>query len=483
MRSTESLKVLIGLCLIAAVIVSVPACAPQPVESTVFEGATLIDGTGAPPIEDAVVVVRDGRIECAGSEGDCSIPSGAETVDLSGRWIAPGLVDAHVHFAQTAWADGRPDGMNVTDEYPYEQVVAERKTEPDTYYRSYLCSGVTAVYDVGGFPWSWDLRDDAEASVRAPHVAAAGPLITWVTPRMSLAAEQVMIEMDSVESARAAARYVAAFDTDSVKVWFLSVPEESREEMDARLLAVGEEARSLGLPLIVHATSLREAKVALRAGAHLLVHSVSDQPVDEEFLSLASEQGTIYNPTLIVGENWSAMYLFAHSGETPAIDDPHNCVDPATRQKILSTPEYIDHPSVAQMTEEEAQARRDRVETQNQTMAENLRRVHEAGITIAMGTDAGNPFTVHGPSVYAEMERMQASGLEPADILVMATRNGAMAMGREDDLGTLEVGKVADFIVLEANPLDDIANLRTITSVARAGQLMPIAELAFDPAR
>jgi imidazolonepropionase-like amidohydrolase len=98
----------------------------------VFEGATLVDGTGAPPIEDAVLVVREGRIECAGSEADCPIPAGAERVDLSGRWMAPGLVDAHVHFAQTAWADGRPDGLNVTDEYPYphDEVVAERKTTP-----------------------------------------------------------------------------------------------------------------------------------------------------------------------------------------------------------------------------------------------------------------------------------------------------------------------------------------------------------------
>lgn len=138
---------------------------------------------------------------------------------------------------------------------------------------------------------------------------------------------------------------------------------------------------------------------------------------------------------------------------------------------------------MARLTEEELQRRMERVRGGREVMAENLRRVHEAGIPVALGTDAGNPFTVHGPSVYAELERMQAAGIGPADLLVMATRNGARAMGRQDEIGTLEAGKAANFIVLTEDPLEDITNLRSITHVARAGRLVPVAALAFPEVR
>ncbi len=473
-----------------------PATTPD-TTATAYVGATLVDGTGAEPVADAVLLVVDGRIACAGTATDCPVPSQAESVDLNGRWIAPGLVDAHVHFAQTAWADGRPDGLNVTDDHPYAAVVSGQRDNVTTTYRSYLCSGVTAVFDVGGFPWSWALRDDVEEGVAVrgssgetvapPHVAAAGPLLTWVPARMSLPAEQVMVQIDDEAEGREAVGYLAGFGTDAVKVWLLAVPEgdpdtPSREQVDARVMAIGETARQRDLPLIVHATSLREAKVALRAGASLLVHSVNDEPVDAEFLALARDRGTIYTPTLLVGEHSSSMYAHALNGETPVIDDPNGCVDPATREKIRSTPDYADRVA-ARFTAEAIEARTQRNRRASEITTDNLRRIHEAGITVAMGTDAGNPLTVHGPSVYVEMERMQAAGLKAADIVVMATRNGARAMGRQDDLGTLEAGKMADFIVLREDPTADVAAFRSVDQVARAGTLVPITALAFERER
>jgi imidazolonepropionase-like amidohydrolase len=482
--------------LLAIALALLAGCAAPPVETLdveAYTGATLVDGTGAAAVEDAVLVVREGIVQCAGDTDRCSIPATAELVDLSGAWVTPGLIDAHVHFAQTAWADGRPDGMNVTEAYPYAEVVADQRRNAPLTYRSYLCSGVTGVFDVGGFPWSWELRDDdttvtvpaGEGTIAAPHVAAAGPLLTWVAPRMSLPAEQVMVRFASGEDGREGVRYMAAWGSDAVKVWLLGVPESvdqaipSRQEVDAWVAAIGQEAASHGLPLIVHATSLREAKVAVRAGASLLVHSVQSEPVDEEFLTLARDAGTIYTPTLIVSENWWAMSKHAFSGEMPIIDDPNGCVDPGTRAKIESTPQYREHPNIARLTDAIVAGRDEAMARGNEIMAENLRRVHEAGITIAMGTDAGNPFTVHGPSVYAEMERMQAAGLAPADIVVMATRNGARAMGRADEIGTLEPGKIADFLVLDADPLADVSAFRSVRSVARSGNVTRVRELSF----
>ena len=208
------------------------------------------------------------------------------------------------------------------------------------------------------------------------------------------------------------------------------------------------------------------AKHALRQGARLLVHSVEDQPVDEEFLRLAREAGTFYNPTLTVREGYTE--LRERRFRTDGL--PLECVDPETRRKAFLTdsigggrvdPEYSA-----------------RVDAGYRTMAENLARVHRAGIPVVMGTDAGNPLTLHGPSVYPEMEAMAAAGLTPMEVLVASTRNAARAMGRED-FGTLEPGRIADLVVLDRDPLADIRNARSVRLVARAGEIWTREELEY----
>jgi hypothetical protein len=266
----------------------VPADRDQsPVASTLVAlvGGTLIDGTGGAPVNDAVVLIDGDRIQCAGSSSDCGVADSARLIDVSGRWITPGIVDAHVHYDQTAWGDGRPDALDVRSLYPFEAVEFRQRTMPERYFRAYLCSGVTATFDVGGFPWTWTLRERVRGDTFAPHVAVAGPFISHVSPpKWVLPAERRVIELNDEESGRAGVRYLAANHTDAVKVWFLKPSAEMREQLDARLYAVGDEARTYGVQMLVHATTLREAKVALRAGARVLVHSVQDEAVDEEFI-------------------------------------------------------------------------------------------------------------------------------------------------------------------------------------------------------
>ena len=128
-----------------------------------------------------MVLTREGRIVAAGSRASTPVPGDVEVVDLSGRFIVPGLVDTHVHYSQTGWADGRPDALDVRDEYPYPQVAAELERQPQRLHRAFLAAGVTAVFDVGGFPWTRRLGPAAEDDPLAPHVVAAGPLLaTWV---------------------------------------------------------------------------------------------------------------------------------------------------------------------------------------------------------------------------------------------------------------------------------------------------------------
>lgn len=440
-------------------------------------GAALVDGTGAPPVADAAVIVRDGRVECAGARSDCPVPEDAEQVDLAGHWLTPGVVDAHVHFSQTAWADGRPDSLDVRPLYPYEEVQASLRSRPERFWRAHLCSGVTAVFDVGGYPWTWQLAERAARDGRAPHVAAAGPLLSTLDHWLNLPAERQFIYIADPETAERGVDYLAAHGTDAVKVWFIAARDRDPEELDAAVLAAGAAARERGVPLIVHATELREAKVALRAGAHLLVHSVWDQPVDDEFLDLARENGAVYCPTLTVGKGYLDMYQAAASGTPPAIDDPNGCVDLETLAKVARTAGLGGEIDIGELTSERLAARRERGAERDRIGAENLLRVHRAGIPIAMGTDAGNPLTLHGPSVYAEMEAMQAAGLTPLEVLAASTSGGARAMGREAEIGTVEAGKVADLLVVAADPTADVRNLRQLRYVVRGGELRPLAEL------
>lgn len=460
-----------------AVSTAFPALAGVPPPPRALVGATLVDGTGAPPVPDAVVILRDGKIDCAGPRSSCPLPEGIDTTDLRGHWITPGLVDAHVHFSQTGWADGRPDSLDVRDRYPYEKVAADLEAHPERFGRSLLCSGVTAAFDVGGYPWTIDLADRFEPATDVPRVAAAGPLLSTLDFWLNLPGERQFTHITDPESARTAVRYLAAQGSDAVKVWFIRTQERSLADMATAVRAGGEEAGKLGLPLIVHATGLHEAKEALRAGAKLLVHSVEDQAVDQEFLDLARKAGTVYCPTLTVYGGYQGLYGSVVRHQAPAIDDPNGCVDAATRAKVAETAKVTPKPE-DEITEDLLANLAKRQADRNRITAANLKKVLDAGIPIAMGTDAGNPLTLHGPSVYAEMEAMQAVGLTPMQVLVAATRGGAQAMGREKEIGTVEKGKLADLLIVAGDPTADAANLRKVRWVIRGGAMRPIEELS-----
>jgi imidazolonepropionase-like amidohydrolase len=454
-----------------AVTTAFPGSPDTPPPPLALVGATVIDGNGKRPVKNAVVILRDGVIDAIGPRNRVKIPAGTDTVDVRGRWIMPGLVDAHVHYSQTGWVDGRPDALDLRSLYPYEEVSRRLKAEPERFHHSYLGSGVTAVFDVGGFPWTVSLQNAAELDTRAPHVAAAGPLLTTVDHWLNLPAERQFIYMKDEQSVRDGVRYLHSLGSAAVKVWFIVTPDRDFDEMAKLVQLAGDEARRVGLPMIVHATGLREAKAALRAGARVLVHSVWDKPIDDEFVSLAKRARTIYCPTLTVIDGYQRMYDAVRTGRAPVIDDPHGVVDSLTFAHVGSTAKLG-----AGRLDPARGASDSTMTAYHKFMAANLKRLHLAGIPIAMGTDAGNPLTLHGPAVYAEMEAMQKAGMPAMAVLVASTRGGAAAMGRSADLGTLERGKSADLLILDADPSADVSNVRLIRSVVRGGVVRSIEE-------
>jgi imidazolonepropionase-like amidohydrolase len=208
------------------------------------------------------------------------------------------------------------------------------------------------------------------------------------------------------------------------------------------------------------------------AGASLLVHSVDDQPVDEEFLRLARRNRTIYCPTLTVVDGYWKLFDAIRARRVPTIDDPNGAVDSLTRAHIAETaslgPARL---GTRRVTSDSSRTAR------LGTMADNLRRVWLAGIPIATGTDAGNPLTLHGPAIYAEMEAMQQAGLPPVAVINASTHGGAAAMNKLAEWGTAERGKAADLLVVSADPTRDVANLRQVRYVVRGGVVRGSREL------
>jgi imidazolonepropionase-like amidohydrolase len=443
------LPVLLILCLLAA-------CQTSSSSRCAIVGATLVDGTGAAPIEDAVVVVEDGRILCAGQSTDCTVASSAETIGATGGWLIPGLIDAHVHFSQTGWYDARPDEGDFRDQYPYAEVIADIEANPQRFFDAYICAGVTSVFDVGGYPWTWALRRRFQDEHHAPRIAAAGPLLStdegWLSLPVNLPSQQQFVYMADEETVRQAVQTHAAFDSDAVKIWYIRPEPSNTIRVQSLVRVAADEAKARGLRVIVHAQGLWVAKDAIRAGADVLAHSVL-VAIDDEFIAMALESGVVYTTTITTLEG----YQNAAHGTVDGSLYPLECVDKRTRALIATPPssDRVAQDFFIQPT----------IEIQQQ----NAKRLRDAGVAIAVGTDAGNPGTLHGPSIYREMELLQEAGLTPMEVLVAATKISARAMGREQELGTVEKGKFADLVLLNADPTKDILNVRQVVWVMKGG--------------
>jgi imidazolonepropionase-like amidohydrolase len=329
------------------------------------------------------------------------------------------------------------------------------------------------VFDVGGYAWTLGLHDRFENDTRVPHVVAAGPLMSTADHWLNLPAERQFIHLKDEASARDGVRYLAAQGAKAIKVWYIVTPALSVETNAPFVAIAGEEARKAKLPLIVHATGLAEAKAALRAGANVLVHSVEDVAVDQELIDLAKKNGTIVIPTLTVIDGYVRMLRAVVDRKAPAVDDPNGCVDPATLAKVSSTAS-LDASLVAP---NRMAAYERRAATFTRVTRENLARLVAGGVSIATGTDAGNPLTLHGPAIYSEMEAMQASGMTPMQVIVASTATASRAMGLDGQTGTIEKGKAADLVIVAGDPAADVANFRKLRYVVRAGVVRNMNDL------
>ena len=346
---------------------------------TALVGATVIDGTGNTPRGEAVVLVSGERIRAVGPRGEVVIPEGARVVDVSGKWIIPGLVDAHIHLFQSGGLYTRPDIIDLRSIRPYAaEVDWVRARLPMTLAR-YLASGVTAVLDVGGPFWTFEARERSKRMPYAPQIAVTGPLISSHMPSELRVADPPILEVNAPAEARAAVRRVLAERPDLIKLWWIPEAAVPLAEQTGWVRAAIEEAHDAGVRVAVHATQLEVARAAVRAGADVLVHSVDDRRVDDVFVRRLKERDVVYVTTLGVNQGYREVFeqrfkptdLERRLGDAEVLATLDDLADLSLwkgafwRRWLLRWPD----PRIAFW---------------------NLRRLHEAGITIAAGSDAGN---------------------------------------------------------------------------------------------
>ena len=436
-------------------------------------GATVIHPDRDPSsavASNSTLIIAGRRIQSIGPASSTPAPAGATLIDGKGKWVVPGLIDSHIHFFQSGNLYTRPDVADFNAWRPYAKEVERNKARLPATFKVWLASGVTSVVDIGGPMWNFTMRDAAVKSPAAPRVAVAGPLISMIDRVKLDLGDPPIIKVTSADEARALVQRELERKPDFIKVWFIHQRGDDLAAQEAIVKAAADAAHMGGVRLAVHATELIVAKASLRVGADFLVHSVEDEAVDEEFLALAKRNRALYCPTLFV----TLGYPYALSNTWRPTEAERRLADP----QILAAMNDLQKIPKQMLPERVAKAMNQPTPPKPSAIAlQNLRKVWDAGIPVVMGTDAGNIGTLHGPSVFREMEIMTQAGLTPLQILRSATSNGAKAMGLEREIGTLAPGKLADLVILDADPLANVINLSKIHRVIKDGKLFVPDEL------
>jgi imidazolonepropionase-like amidohydrolase len=386
---------------------SPPSEESQPaVAAVVYEGARLITGLDAAPIENSTFIVDGERLVQVGETGSVQVPAGARRVDLSGKTVMPAIIDTHTHLSQE------------------RDALVE-----DLRRRAYW--GVGATMSLGLDKGDVPFQVRGETIPDAARYRTAGRGITAPEPGRS----DVPYWIQSEAEARTAVQEQAALQVDIIKIWVDDRDGKYEKLTPALYGPVIDEAHKNGLRVTAHIFTLEDAKGLLRSGIDAFAHGVRDRDVDDELVAMMKER-----PSVVL---------------VPNLPD----------RGVAADMSWLSEAIPGEEVQKFQDAATDRPEAQASfaIQARNLARLSSEGVPIALGSDGNSAWGPH-----AEMADMVAAGMTPAQVIVAATRNSAEFM-RLADTGTIEAGKSADFVVLDGNPLDDITNTRLIAAVYLRG--------------
>jgi imidazolonepropionase-like amidohydrolase len=441
----------LGACLSAllTMLVICPFAAAQTkLKPIALKGARLIDGTGRTPIENSVIVIEGSQIVAAGKQGAVSIPKDAAVQDLSGKTIMPALIDLHGHLGLSN------NGADSASGHYTEANVVKQLDK----YRSY---GVETVASFGqDEDLIFSIRGDQRAGkIGGARLYTAGRGFLEYTGKSNPADHRYRPQ--NPEEARANIRELATHHPDYVKMWVDDGLGRGTKIKPEVYRAIIDEAHKQHIRVFAHEYYLGDAKALLAAGLDGFAHSIRDQPVDNELISAMKARNVFLIPTLVRDES-----LFAYADNVKWIDDPffqagldpgalQIARSPQTAEKLRNDPDIAKYRAGLEMAKK------------------NLKTLSDAGVKIGFGTDSGIPLRFPGYFEHRELQLMVEAGLTPMQAIVAATSTNAEILGGAKQFGTLQAGRAAEFLVLDANPLDDIRNTEKLSAVWQAGKPVP----------
>lgn len=413
-----------SLAVLLVVGLSSPAVARDGGAITAIINATVFDGSGGAPYP-ATVLIRDQRI--VGLGAGLKAPRGAVVVDAAGKTLMPGLFDLHTHWTPNY----TPSSSAVLSEV-------------------YLGAGVTTINDFHQAPESYEPRREWLSGLVAPHVNFAARMSTPLGHGADWADQATTRWVNSPDAARDAVRALLPYRPDMIKVFtdgwrYGHMPDNT--SMDPwTLTALVDEAHSHGLKVATHTVTAERAGFAGDAKVDLIAHSIQDSVIGADTIARLKAGGTYYAPTL-------AVYEPVKMGSTAP-------VDPESPALLSRQRNFVN-------------------------AMENVRVLHEAGVPIALGTDAGMPGTPHGAATLRELELLVQAGLTPSEALLAGTVTSAAAMGLQDDRGRIAKGQRADLLLIDGEPWKQITDIHRLTHVWLDGRLVhgPGAQLPAGNAR
>lgn len=459
-------------------------------ERYAFVGANILNPTTSLPITDSTILVNHGHIVKIQPSSD-PVPNDYLIVDIRNKWVIPGLIDGHIHMAQSGSAFTRPDTLDATKISSYEEDQKWLKSNLASLLQNYLKLGVTSVVDMGGpSEYIKGYRALTESGVY-PDIYAAGALLSpFEVPQLDLNGE-TFTQVTSAKAKLAMVEKQLPLKTDLIKFVWSQETGLTMDQLTALFKPAMDLAKQHGKRVAVHAEGINDAIMAIKAGADILVHGVMNDPIDNEFIELMKQHKVTYMPTLTANIHDTELFKgklaftnhehqHSHQAITTSFETLMDNVEKTDEmfKLLLRLVPKVDLPEtdLATLSDRDKsivkQLRTFFSSEKEKIQKQNLKKAIESGVNVAFGTDAGNPGTLHAASVYGEFLAWKQAGVSNQDILKAATFGNAKAIQMENKFGTLVSGMFANFVVLDENPYQTLETLTKPVMTIKRGVIV-----------
>ncbi|WP_165733716.1 amidohydrolase family protein [Polaribacter sp. 20A6] len=454
---------------------------------TYITNVTVVDVEKQKLVSNQTIEITNNLISNIRKSTKIKLPKNATIIDGTGKYIAPGLVDAHIHFFQNGGLYTRPDAIDLRKYVSYTEEIALAKSDMENKLKRYLKNGITTLIDVGATYNFLEQRNTFTDKDFAPEIFITGPLLTTYESEVykNLKHDEPFTLTESIEDGINGVKDQLKYKPDFIKIWYiagrdgLSIEESARKNLPI-VKAVIDEAHKNNLKVAVHATQEITAKLAVENGADFLVHSVKDKILSKDLIQLLKKKKTILSPTLQVSGGYGKTF----GQRLQFSNDELLTADPYQLGSLLDLKHLSDTLLVNNYkTRLNKPNRIANLKKADSICSVNLKTLSDAGVLIATGTDAGNIGTLHVSSYIKELELMQKSGMSNWQILEASTINGAKIFNKENEFGSVTIGKKANLILLNKNPIKDIKNLTDIHTVINKGVVFNPNDLLKDTPR